>query len=112
MRERTEAGKLFTDYCEGLPEDRINCKKRMIQFNSTMPDDVKARMTALNELLGKKQMRGWNRHFYCCYGTNITIGEGSYLNFNCNFVDEWENYHWQKSNVWSGSYNSYGGASC
>lgn len=54
MRERTEAGKLFTDYCEGLPEDRINCKKRMIQFNSTMPDDVKARMTALNELLGKK----------------------------------------------------------
>ena len=42
MRERTEAGKLFTDYCEGLPEDRINCKKRMIQFNSTMPDDVKA----------------------------------------------------------------------
>ena len=51
MRERTEVGKLFTDYCEGLPEDRINCKKRMIQFNSTMPDDVKARMTALNELL-------------------------------------------------------------
>ena len=50
MRERTEAGKLFTDYCEGLPEDRINCKKRMIQFNSTMPDDVRARMTALNEL--------------------------------------------------------------
>ena len=42
MRERIEAGKLFTDYCEGLPEDRINCKKRMIQFNSTMPDDVKA----------------------------------------------------------------------
>lgn len=26
--------------------------------------------------------------FYCCYGTNITIGEGSYLNFNCNFVDD------------------------
>jgi len=85
MRERIEAGKLFTDYCEGLPEDRINCKKRMIQFNSTMPDDVKARMTALNELLGKKQMRGWNRHFTAAMGL---IGEGSYLNFNCNFVDD------------------------
>lgn len=58
MRERIEAGKLFTDYCEGLPEDRINCKKRMIQFNSTMPDDVKARMTALNELLGKNKCVG------------------------------------------------------
>lgn len=29
MRERTEVGKLFTDYCEGLPEDRINCKKKL-----------------------------------------------------------------------------------
>ncbi len=29
MRERIAAGKLFTDYCEGLPEDRTNCKKRM-----------------------------------------------------------------------------------
>jgi galactoside O-acetyltransferase len=86
MRERIEAGKLFTDYCEGLPEDRINCKKRMIQFNSTMPDDVKARMTALNELL---KTNAWvEPPFYCCYGTNITIGEGSYLNFNCNFVDD------------------------
>ena len=27
MRERIAAGKLFTDCCEGLPEDRINCKK-------------------------------------------------------------------------------------
>ena len=27
MRERIATGKLFTDYCEGLPEDRINCKK-------------------------------------------------------------------------------------
>ena len=54
MRERIAAGKLFTDYCEGLPEDRANCKKRMIQFNSTTPDDVKARMAALNELLGQE----------------------------------------------------------
>ena len=51
MRERIEAGKLFTDYCEGLPEDRINCKKRMIQFNSTMPDDGKI-------IIGKKVMFG------------------------------------------------------
>ena len=75
MRERTEAGKLFTDYCEGLPEDRINCKKRMIQFNSTMPDDVKARMTALNELLGKKQMRWWNRHFTAAMGLILPQGK-------------------------------------
>ena len=88
MRERIVAGKLFTDYCEGLPEDRTNCKKRMIQFNSTMPDDVKTRMAALNELLGKETNAWVEPPFYCCYGTNITIGEGCYLNFNCNFVDD------------------------
>lgn len=88
MRERITAGKLFTDYCEGLPEDRTNCKMRMIAFNSSGPKDVKARMQALNELLGK-ETRAWvEPPFYCCYGTNITIGEGSYLNFNCNFVDD------------------------
>lgn len=25
---------------------------------------------------------------YFCYGTNIEIGEGCYINFNCNFVDD------------------------
>ncbi len=88
MRERIESGKLFTDYCEGLPEDRTNCKKRMIAFNASMPDEVEARMNILNELLGKKTNAWVEPPFYCCYGTNITIGEGSYLNFNCNFVDD------------------------
>ena len=88
MRERIAAGKLFTDYCEGLPEDRTNCKKRMIQFNTSAPDDEQARMAALNALLGKETNAWVEPPFYCCYGTNITIGEGSYLNFNCNFVDD------------------------
>lgn len=88
MRERIAAGKLFTDYGEGFPENRINCKKRMIQFNSTMPDDIKTRLAALNALL-RKEINAWiEPPFYCCYRTNITIGEGSYLNFNCNFVDD------------------------
>ena len=88
MRERIESGKLFTDYCEGLPEDRVKCKKRMIAFNSSMPDDVEGRMRALYELLGKETKAWIEQPFYCCYGTNITIGEGTYLNFNCNFVDD------------------------
>lgn len=27
MRERIASGKLFTDYCEGLPEDRLQAKE-------------------------------------------------------------------------------------
>lgn len=88
MRERITDGKLFTDHCEGLPEDRTACKKRMIAFNNTQPDDIPARMAAAKELFGH-DINAWiEPPFYCCYGYNITIGEGSYLNFNCNFVDD------------------------
>ncbi len=88
MRERIANGKLFTDYCEGLPEDRVNGKKRMIAFNNTSPEDTDGRMAAMKELFGKETDAWIEPPFYCCYGYNITIGEGSYVNFNCNFVDD------------------------
>lgn len=88
MRERIASGKLFTDYCEGLPEDRVNGKKRMTAFNNTLPEDTAGRMAALKELFQKETNAWIEPPFYCCYGYNITIGEGSYVNFNCNFVDD------------------------
>lgn len=88
MRERIAEGKLFTDYCEGLPQDRVNCKKKMTAFNNTSPEDMKGRMEAMKELFGKETGAWIEPPFYCCYGYNITIGEGSYINFNCNFVDD------------------------
>lgn len=88
MRERIAEGKLFTDYCEGLPEDRLNAKKKMRAFNNTEPDDFENRAKILNELFGKETKAWIEPPFYCCYGYNITIGEDSYVNFNCNFVDD------------------------
>lgn len=46
MRERIEQGKLFTDYCEGLPEERLHCKKTMTAFNRTEPDDMETLLLA------------------------------------------------------------------
>lgn len=88
MRERIAEGKLFTDYCEGLPQDRVNCKKHMAALNRTSPEDVAGRSEAMRELFGKETGAWIEPPFYCCYGYNITIGEGSYINFNCNFVDD------------------------
>lgn len=88
MRDRIEQGKLFTDYCEGLPEDRTNCKLNMTAFNNSMPDQVEDRMQKLSKLLGK-EVKAWvEPPFYCRYGTNISLGEGTYINVNCNFVDD------------------------
>jgi galactoside O-acetyltransferase len=88
MRERIAAGKLFTDYCEGLPEDRANAKRRMIAFNATGPDTLEERFRLMKEIFGKETKAWIEPPFYFCYGTNIELGEGSYINFNCNFVDD------------------------
>ncbi len=90
MRERIATGKLFTDYCEGLPEDRVRGKRRMIAFNMTGPDAPDERVRLMNEMFGKETKAWIEPPFYFCYGTNIEIGEGTYINMNCNFVDDGE----------------------
>ncbi|HMA34622.1 MAG TPA: sugar O-acetyltransferase [Chloroflexia bacterium] len=88
MRERITTGKLFTDYCEGLPEDRMQAKRRMLALNATGPDDLAARVRLLNEIFGRETKAWIEPPFYFCYGTNIELGDFCYINFNCNFVDD------------------------
>lgn len=88
MRERIESGKLFTDYCEGLPEERERCKRHIQAFNATGPDQIERRYEILDALFDRKVNAWIEPPFYCCYGTHITLGQGCYINFNCNFVDD------------------------
>ena len=89
MHERIMAGKLFTDMCEGLPEERDEAKKRMIAFNLTTPDTLDERLRIQKEMLHEKSGEAWiEPPFYFCYGRHIILGEGTYVNFNCNFVDD------------------------
>lgn len=88
MRERMESGKLFTDYCEGLPEERLHCKKVMTEFNGSDTADTENRSRLMRELFGKETKAWIEPPFYCCYGTNITLGEHAYINMNCSFIDD------------------------
>lgn len=88
MRERIANGMLFTDNCEGLDEDRLHCKTVMTKFNNSFPDDIKTRMQLMRELFGKETKAWIEPPFYCCYGTNITLGEHTYINMNCSFIDD------------------------
>ena len=41
------------------------------------------------KLLNENSSEVWiEPPFYFCYGRHITLGEGTYVNFNCNFVDD------------------------
>ena len=89
MRERILAGKLFSDMCEGMPEERNQAKRRMIAFNATTPDTLEERFRIQREMLNENSGEVWiEPPIYFCYGTHITLGEGTYVNFNCNFVDD------------------------
>lgn len=88
MRERMTQGKLFTDHCEGLEEERLHCKKTMAAFNRSEPDDKANRFRLMQELFGKETKAWIEPPFYCCYGTNITLGEHTYINMNCSFIDD------------------------
>lgn len=88
MRERIHSGKLFTDHCEGLPEDRKRAKYFMTEFNKSTQEDLEARFAAMKGLFGTAVDAWIEPPFYCCYGTNITFGKSIYINFNCNFVDD------------------------
>lgn len=88
MRERIESGMLFTDYCEGLLEDRKRGKENMTAFNATGPDDMEIRKELMGKMFGSCGTAFIEPPFYFCYGTNITLGDDTYINFNCNFVDD------------------------
>lgn len=88
MRERIINGKLFLDGCEGLPEERILAKKRMIAFNRTLPDELEKRFKLLDEIFESKINAWIEPPFYFCYGRNIEIGDECYLNMGCTFIDD------------------------
>lgn len=88
MRQRIADSKLFTDYVEGLPEDRTRAKLRMMALNASRPDQIEERFRIIAEIFGRPTQAWIEPPFYFCYGTNIELGEGCYINFNCNFVDD------------------------
>lgn len=88
MRDRIMKGKLFTDECEGLPQERLEAKKRMKAFNQCSPEDMEKRAELMNDVFGQETKAWIEPPFYFCYGRHITLGQGTYINMNCNFIDD------------------------
>ena len=88
MREKIAAGKLFTDMCEGLEEERLAAKQRQKAFNDSDPADMEGRVRMMAEMLAQGEEIWIEPPFYFCYGKHISIGKGTYINVNCNFIDD------------------------
>ncbi len=88
MKDRIKQGLLFNDMTEGLPEEREQAKLLMYEFNQTKHNESDKRFDLIQRIFGKPTGVWIEPPFYFCYGNHISIGEGTYINFNCNFVDD------------------------
>ncbi len=88
MHERIMSGKLFTDMCEGMPQERLEAKQRMKKLNDLAPEDFEGRVKLLGEIFGKPCDAWIEPPFYFCYGRHISLGKGTYINVNCSFIDD------------------------
>ena len=88
MRERIMNGKLFTDMCEGMPQERLLAKQRMKRFNDSPPEDFDGRARLMEEIFAAPCSSWIEPPFYFCYGTHIRLGKECYINVNCNFIDD------------------------
>lgn len=90
MRDRIKAGKLFTDMCEGLPQERLRGKELMYEFNHTRPSEVEKREKLIHEMFGTVGEHAWiEPPIYFSYGSNIHIGKNFYANSNFTIVDDY-----------------------
>lgn len=88
MRERMEKGLLFTDMCEGLPRRRASAKNLMKAYNETDHEDAQGRKELIARMIDAEGDVCIEPPFYFIYGKNIHLGEGTFINMNCSFIDD------------------------
>ncbi|GKU23686.1 maltose acetyltransferase domain-containing protein [Clostridium folliculivorans] len=90
-RENIVTGKLFTDMCEGLPEERLQAKELAYEFNHTRPSEIEKRIKLINEMFGSLGNNCWiEPPINLCYGKNVSIGNNFYANFNLSLIDDYK----------------------
>ena len=88
-REKMFAGKIYDPFTEGMPEERTRAHRLCKLYNDTFDTEAKERESILNELLPN---RGENVYLqgpiYFDFGTNTSIGNDTFANFNFTVMDE------------------------
>jgi maltose O-acetyltransferase len=86
-KQKMLAGELYRPDAE-LGAEQAAAKAWMVRYNASLALPVSARHALLCERLGHVGKDTVVRPpFFCDYGTNIRLGEGVFLNFNCVILD-------------------------
>ncbi len=86
--EKMISGKLYDASDPDLTARRRRAQQILQQFNNSREEESDRREALLNQLFGKKGVElNIQPPFYCDYGSNITLGERVFFNFNCVVLD-------------------------
>jgi maltose O-acetyltransferase len=87
-KEKSLRGELYSALDPQLVEERRYCRLLLQKYSITGPDDIRLRKEILHDLFGHhgKDLE-IEPPFFCDYGSNITLGDKVYLNFNCVILD-------------------------
>ena len=81
-------GELYNASDRELVEARNRARVLLKQYNHSGTDEPALRQSLLAQLIPSQGPGLWiEPPFYCDYGSNISVGEGVYFNFNCIVLD-------------------------
>jgi len=88
QKERMLAGLPYKASMDGLPEEQMENKKRIYEYNLCPPDQTERIDRLIRAILGKAGKNiNFLAPFHCDYGTNIEVGNNFYANYNCIILD-------------------------
>lgn len=83
------AGEVYDSRDPKLLELYYQARRLILAYNNSDSKDRELRQQLLNQLLGKIENGVWiESPFFCDYGINIEIGENTFVNTNCMFLDD------------------------
>ncbi len=88
-KEKMRAGKVYDPFCEGMPEERARAHALCKAYNDTLETDGEEREKILRKLMPERGKDVYLQGpIYFDFGTHISMGDGSYANFNFTVLDE------------------------
>lgn len=88
-REKMLDGETYDSRDPELLELYHRARLLILDYNTCNSRDLEKRNKLLIQLLGKVEKGVWiEAPFFCDYGVNIEIGENTFVNTNCLFLDD------------------------
>ena len=88
QKEKMLAGELYDAADPVLVLERRRARDLLRELNKSQDEESDRRQEILRKLLGAMGNKVWiEPPFYCDYGSNISLGDNVYFNFNCIILD-------------------------